>query len=270
MKYGCCVNLLAKSETATGIEYARQLKDLGYDYVELPLNRVAQLDGPAFEALLSQLEKTGLPCLSCNDFMPSSFQIVGDEVTEKAVLLSYLERALERGQRLGAFCTVFGSPWSRSCPAGFLRDRAWEQLVEFLRMAGDLAARYGMVIAVEHNNHDETNMLNHFSDGVRMVREVGHPNVKAMCDYYHLRYEGDPPEVLLEAEDILVHTHIAALEGRRYRIGLDLEPMLPDYAEMLRKIGYSGGISVEGRADAQTQWETEARLTLSNLKQIFG
>ena len=31
MKYGCCVNMLPKEVDKTGIEYVRQLKELGYD-----------------------------------------------------------------------------------------------------------------------------------------------------------------------------------------------------------------------------------------------
>ena len=41
MKYGCCVNILPKSGPKTGIEYVQKLKDIGYDYVELPLNELS-------------------------------------------------------------------------------------------------------------------------------------------------------------------------------------------------------------------------------------
>lgn len=54
-------------------------------------------------------------------------------------------------------------------------------------------------------------MLNHFSDGVRMARTVDHPNVRVLCDYYHLRFEGDSPSVLLDGgRELLVHTHISS------------------------------------------------------------
>lgn len=162
MKYGCCVNLLPKREAKTGIEYAGRLKALGYDYVELPLNELSKLSEPEFEALLQRLEEAGLPCLCCNDFMPASFQITGPRLTPREELSNYLRLAMGRLRRLGASYTVFGSPWSRSCPEGFPRERAFGQIADFLGMAGDEAARNGIVIAVEHNNRSETNMLNHF------------------------------------------------------------------------------------------------------------
>ena len=93
----------------------------------------------------------------------------------------------------GCSYTVFGSPWSRSCPEHYSREAAFDQIAEFLSLAGEEAAPYQVVISIEHNNRGETNMLNHFSDGVRMARTVDHPNVRVLCDYYHLRFEGDSP-----------------------------------------------------------------------------
>lgn len=128
-----------------------------------------------------------------------------------------------------------------------------------------------MVIAIEHNNRGETNMLNHFSDGVRMARTVDHPNVRVLCDYYHLRFEGDSPSVLLDGgRELLVHTHISQLEGRRYPTDLSLEPTLPEYAGVLRQIGYAGGVSVESKVDAPEHWEEQAALALANLRQVLG
>ena len=48
MLYGCCVNLLPKTLDRIGLEYAGRLKRLGYDYIELPLNELAQLSEQEF------------------------------------------------------------------------------------------------------------------------------------------------------------------------------------------------------------------------------
>ena len=50
MKYGCCVNILPKSGPKTGIEYVQKLKDIGYDYVELPLNELSKLSNAEFDS----------------------------------------------------------------------------------------------------------------------------------------------------------------------------------------------------------------------------
>ena len=170
MLYGCCVNLLPKTLDRIGLEYAGRLKRLGYDYIELPLNELAQLSEQEFRDARTVLEELDLPCRACNDFMPARFQITGPDVTSRAELTDYLRRALERAARLGISFAVFGSPWSRSCPEHYSREAAFGQIAEFLSLAGEEAAPYQVVIAIEPINRGETNMLNHFSDGVRMAR----------------------------------------------------------------------------------------------------
>ena len=93
MLYGCCVNLLPKTLDRIGLEYAGRLKRLGYDYIELPLNELAQLSEQEFRDARTVLEELDLPCRSCNDFMPARFQITGPDVTSRAELTDYLRRA---------------------------------------------------------------------------------------------------------------------------------------------------------------------------------
>ena len=172
-----------------------------------------------------------------------------------------------------AGCSLYGLRQSLvpQRPEHYSREAAFDQIAEFLSLAGEEAAPYQVVISIEHNNRGETNMLNHFSDGVRMARTVDHPNVRVLCDYYHLRFEGDSPSVLLDGgRELLVHTHISQLEGRRYPTDLSLEPTLPEYAGVLRQIGYAGGVSVESKVDAPEHWEEQAALALANLRQVLG
>ena len=271
MKFGCCVNLLPETEVPAGIGYAGELKKLGYDYIELPLNQLTQLEDGEFEKAVETLKEIGLPCRSCNDFMPSVYQIVGEDLTPEKELERYLVRAFHRLERLKAPYTVFGSPWSRSCPAGFPMERALDQVAGFLRRAGRIAADHGVVIAIEPINRSETNVMNHYADGVTMARRVDRPNVRVLCDYYHLRYEGDSPQVLLDGGGaLLVHTHIAKLEGRRYFTGLEGElPMVEQYAQALKALGYAGGISIEARVESREAWRREAEQTVKLLRRVF-
>ena len=60
MLYGCCVNLLPKTLDRIGLEYAGRLKRLGYDYIELPLNELAQLSEQEFRDARTVLEELDL------------------------------------------------------------------------------------------------------------------------------------------------------------------------------------------------------------------
>ena len=67
MKYGCCVNILPKSGPKTGIEYVQKLKDIGYDYVELPLNELSKLSNAEFDSFLLARHRYGQIQTICGD-----------------------------------------------------------------------------------------------------------------------------------------------------------------------------------------------------------
>jgi D-psicose/D-tagatose/L-ribulose 3-epimerase len=268
MEFGCCVNLLPHDPAWGGLEYAAELKKLGYDYVEYPLKELAAMDGQRFAEFLHIARWTGLPCHSCNDMLPPCFQLVGPQTTSVDELSAYLEIALVRASQLGASCVVFGSPWSRRCPDGFPLQEAEKQIIGFLCCVADIAARFGLIVAVEHNNHTETNTLNHYADVVRIAKLTARPNVGPLCDYYHLRMENDSPQVVLTAAP--VHTHFSQKEERAYMTDLTKEPQLPEYAAILSKLGYHGGVSVESRVKSKDCWSAEAGAVLALLRSVFS
>lgn len=271
MTFGCCVNLLPRREGPAGSGYAREIKEVGYDYIELPLHEVAQIDSRELEELADLLKELDLPCRGCNAFLPPSIQIVGRDVTSPEEVDRYLVRAFQRMERLGASIAGLGSPKSRTCPEDFPPERGLEQLIRFLRRAGQIAQDYGVVVALEHNNRSETNLINRYREGLAVIRAVDRPNVNMLCDYFHLRWEGESPQVLLEGGlELLAHTHIARLQGRGYFTSLEGElPMVQDYAEVLRALGYTGGVSVEAQTEGRETWRREAEESLKQLRRVF-
>ena len=123
MTFGCCVNLLPRREGPAGSGYAREIKEVGYDYIELPLHEVAQIDSRELEELADLLKELDLPCRGCNAFLPPSIQIVGRDVTSPEEVDRYLVRAFQRMERLGASIAGLGSPKSRTCPEDFPPER---------------------------------------------------------------------------------------------------------------------------------------------------
>ena len=74
MLYGCCVNLLPKTLDRIGLEYAGRLKRLGYDYIELPLNELAQLSEQEFRDARTVLEELDLPAAPATTLCPPAFR----------------------------------------------------------------------------------------------------------------------------------------------------------------------------------------------------
>lgn len=52
--------------------YIREVKEAGFDYIELPLCSIAAETDQSFEKILAQLKSENLPCLASNMFLPKN------------------------------------------------------------------------------------------------------------------------------------------------------------------------------------------------------
>ena len=221
------------------------LKRVGFDYIELPLAPLMSLAASGFESFESRIKAAGIPCDACGNFLPSSVRMAGPGV-EPQRIADYVEPALKRAARLGAKVVVCGSPGSRNLPPGFPVEKAWEQMVGFLRSIDRLAGANGIIIAVEAINHGECNFLNLAADSIRLAKQVDRPNVKVVVDYYHLALEKESPDVILAGADYIQHIHVARGEGRAFPRRSD-----PDgyklFFSNLKQIHYNHRVSLEAR-----------------------
>lgn len=223
--------------------FIKEVKEAGFDYIELPLCAIAEEPEEAFEEILSQLKAESLPCLASNMFLPKRVRVTGKDVNLETAA-AYCEKALSRAQRLGNRTVVLGSCGARNVPGGFPMEKAWRQFEEFGRMAGDIAAKYGVVIVLEPINATETNLMKTVIEGVALARKINHPNVKALADYFHMQVEKESTGSLLAAGEDLYHTHTAALIGRSLPLEYDQEAQSV-FTRALKQIGYDGGLSIE-------------------------
>lgn len=215
----------------------------GYDYLELAVSSalVPLESEEAYaprEALLQDLRP---PVRAFNLFVPGQVKLVGDQVDWDQVEL-YVERALRRAAALGGEVIVFGSGGARSMPKGCSRAMAWGQLVRFLGICADEAAKQGPTIAIEPLNSRESNIINTYTEGVQLARDVARDEVRVLADIYHFVTDAEPLDDILEAPEWLAHVHLADT-GRRYP-GSGVYP-LERLFEILKEIGYQGRASVE-------------------------
>ena len=108
MRFGCCGSLVASAPDRTGVEIVERLAEYGYDYIELPLAEMMELDGGAFGALRSRVERSSLRCEACNNFFPARVRLTGPEADPGAAR-DYCVRALDRAAELGAAAAQGGS-----------------------------------------------------------------------------------------------------------------------------------------------------------------
>ncbi|MGH9447278.1 MAG: sugar phosphate isomerase/epimerase family protein [Terriglobia bacterium] len=220
-----------------------KIMQYGFDYLEPPVVQVATMSQTAFEDFKGEVLASPVRCESFNIFI-SGLRVVGNSV-DAAALRNYMEPALERCRQLGATIVVWGSGRSRNVPAGFSRERAWRQIKSFLLLAGAIARPKGIVIAIEPLRTQESNIINTGAEALRLVHEVNHPNVRMIIDYYHMRVMHEDPDIVWRARKEIVHFHFANPHGRVWPKSPAEDPEYGRFFAMVKKIRYSGGISIE-------------------------
>jgi D-psicose/D-tagatose/L-ribulose 3-epimerase len=235
----------------------------GFDYIEPAAAEIAAMSEDQFRQYAETVLASPLRCHAFNSFIRRpDLKVVGNEVSVSA-LKEYVESCLTRCRRLGASVVVWGSAGSRNVPDGFSRQRAADQIADFLRMAGDLARQHNLTVAIEPLRHQESNILNTGAEALEMVRKVKHPNVRMIIDYYHLREENEDPQILETARQEIVHLHFANPHGRIWPHDLSEDDHYRSFFKYLKKTGYSGGISIEG----QGTFEKDAAASLAFFRQ---
>ena len=221
-------------------------KSAGCAYVEESVRSFLVPERPEaeFQEKLGLLDGSPLPVLACNGFLPEALKSVGPGARHEEII-AFAETAFRRAKRAGVTHIVFGSSGSRNIPEGFSRAEARRQFVRLLERLGPVARTYGIVVAVEPLRRAECNFINTVAEGAAIVREAGDPSIRLLADIYHMLCEDEGPESLLAAGPLLAHCHIAEEEGRAAP-GVHCQDFTP-YLEALRRTGYAGAISFEGR-----------------------
>ena len=217
----------------------------GFDYFEPGAAAIAALSEGDFADFRRRVLASRLRCRSFNSLI-RTLRVAGPDADLDAVA-AYLNSTLDRCRQLGAGIVVWGSASSRNVPEGTSRDQAWKQITSFLSRAGEIAQSFNIVVAIEPLEREESNIINTGAEALRLVRDVDHPHVKMIIDYYHMRRENEDPGIVLQARDSMVHVHFANPNGRRWPKAADEDSEYDRFFENLRRIDYHGGVSIEGR-----------------------
>ena len=259
MKLSCCAGLASfvpqtvdAKQLDTGAAYKAKLEkapatlktlsDAGCDFFEFGVGMLCpESPRSLFEEFKNLVSDYSLRADCFNSFIPADLKVTGPDV-DKARLDNYLAAATERAAELSGEIIVFGSGGARRVPEGFSRTRAHDQILEFLETAANYAGKHGLVIAIEHLNRAETNMITSIAEAVQFADELGKPEVQVLVDFYHQMLEGEAFDAIVRAGERIVHVHVA-----------DTDRLYPgsgryDYRRFARTLadaGYNKRVSVE-------------------------
>jgi sugar phosphate isomerase/epimerase len=179
----------------------------------------------------------------------------------------YLSCLIDLCSDLGGKVLVLGSPKQRSLVEGQTKEGAREAAVELLGSVLDKAGKLDATICLEPLSPVETDFINTVAEGMRMVRQISHPNLKIHLDVKAMCSEDTPvPDIIrsVRAEDI-GHFHVN--DANLYGPGMgdvDYGPI----AEAINYIGWDKWLSVEVfKYDPDP--ETIARKSIEYLRSHF-
>jgi sugar phosphate isomerase/epimerase len=251
--------------TLTVDQFLEKAKELGFDGVMLAAKRphvsLIDYDDAARQKLRAKIKDLGLElvCLAgYTDFTAGIDKAGVPNVEIQAIYVGELARlARDLGTNMVRIYTGYERP-------DLSYDRQYSMVVEGLQMAGKIAAKYGVTLAVQ-NHHDIA--LHH--DAMKwLLDEVNLPNVRAAFDCWSPTLEGLSSEEIKKAiytmKPYIVHTTTADYEELpRYRYEANQTnyvAMLPQmravpmgegfldyktFINTLKEIGYQGYITYE-------------------------
>ena len=246
-----------------------QLEDVaawGYDYAEISpgLLGVDEETGTVKQNVLEQIQGSPVPVAAMCGFLNRS-KVVGPNIDNTRVH-DYVIRLFDAMQQAGVPVIGYGSGGSRFVPDGFSRDRALEQVNEFLQMCADLGEPRGVQVALEPYNYDDANFINTVPEGVEMVQKVNRPGIQLMADFFHIRLNGESFDTLAAAGPYLIHAHIAE-PGRGRPQTTPAEHAA--YLQALCEAGYYGRVTQTGELPAYDS-PAEAAATLKRFAREGG
>lgn len=218
---------------------------IGYDGIEIgaasPHAYPDYLDASQRREIRATLESNGLALAS---MLPApgggpGFNAASPLEAERRNTVDQYQKVIRLCAELGGKTVLYVAGWQ---VFGTMRQQAWEWSRSALSSIADTARDVGVTIAIEPTSAD-SNLVDSCDDAMRMMREVGKPNVKLMFDTYHTLYRNEvPSDYVYRMGEDLAHVHLADVaraapgDGKVDYVGL---------IAALRETGFDGYLTME-------------------------
>jgi D-psicose/D-tagatose/L-ribulose 3-epimerase len=218
----------------------RQLKQIGYDGVEVPM---FSTDEALYRTWGQRLDGLGLE-RTVVTIRTEADNPISPDSRVRAAAVDASKRTVDCCHVLGAkyLCGPFHSALGVFSGSGPTADE-WKWGVECMRVVAEHAAGADVTLAVEYLNRFETYFLTCAADTARFVAEVNHPNCRMMYDTFHANIEEkNVIEAIRTATPYLAHVHIS--ENDRSTPGSG-HVQWKETFDTLHRVGYDRWMVVE-------------------------
>jgi D-psicose/D-tagatose/L-ribulose 3-epimerase len=225
---------------------ARHVAELGFDLVEVPIERIDDLD---YSEAAAVIRDSGLVASVCAVMSPDRDLIHPDEAV-RSNGLAYVRHCIDAAHTLGArnvvgpIYSAVGRLWQ---PTPDERARDVDLLARQLRGLAEYAGDHGVVLCLEPLNRFETSLINLAEQAIEIIDRVNHPACGILLDTFHMNIEERSfGQAIRAAGPRLRHLH--ACENDRGTPGMG-HVAWREVAEACRAIGYQGPVVIETFTD---------------------
>lgn len=228
--------------TDTDLDLIPKIKEMGFDLIEVAVEDPALVDTDLLQEALVQND---LGVVMCGAFGPGR-NISSLDVEEREAARDYLIWMIDAAQKLGS--DVVAGPMYSAVGKARLEDPAdreteWGLAVAGLKEMAAYADERGVKLAFEILNRFETDLINVVSQGLKLIDDVGAPNLGFHLDTFHMHLEEkDSAAAIRQAGDRIFHFH--ACENDRGVPGTG-QVYWKDVFEALVDVGYDGNVVIE-------------------------
>lgn len=167
------------------------------------------------------------------------FNVASPIAEERAAAADQYKKVVALCAEWGGRTVLYVAGWQ---VFGTSREDAWGWSCDALADVAAFAEQHGVTIAVEPTSAD-SNLVDSCDDVMRMMREVGRSNVKAMFDTYHTLYRNEvPTDYVYRLGKDLHHIHLADVNRDPPGSGV------VDYVSLvaaLKEVGFDGYLTME-------------------------
>lgn len=245
MRFGINTFLLTSPFTTKSTRLFKQIKDWGFESVELPIEDPKHID-PA--RVKRELDKAGLVCGSVCACMGPDRDLRGTPRQQK-IGMTYLKQLIDQMVELDC-PSLIGPVYSAtgradSVPRNEYKQQ-WKLVAGHLKTLCEYARERGKQICLEPLNRFETDFINTCDQALQMVKDVGSPALKIQLDTFHMNIEEkNQAEAVRKAGKFLAHVHACGCDrGIPGNDHIDWKGI----AQALKDINYQGDIVIEGFA----------------------
>ncbi len=214
-------------------------KRAGYDIAEFPLLSPGKLD---YAGLRSELDDLGMKA-TCSTGLGLETDITSPNEEIRKSGITYLRSCIEGARKLDSpiLAGVTYAPWAVFPSDDF--DLRRKQCIQSMKEVAQMGQDNGVTICMEVLNRFEGYLINTAKQGVELIKEIDHENIKLQLDTFHMNIEEDDiGDAIRTAGVHLGHLHCV---GNNRKIPGEGHIPWKDVRDAINEINYKGSIVAE-------------------------